>query len=359
VNPASTPRPDDSAPIRADAPGAPAPGRERILAALAADPRTRLLHGHRFHVAEALPWLLAIAAYFLFETYLSLGIAVLIAVLFTLSLDLVIGYAGIATLGHATMYGFGAYTAGLVAVHLTREPLAGLLLAMLAGAAIAFVTGRLFLHLRGNTLIMLTLAVVVMLYEVANKATALTGGEDGLRGIAIDPLFGRYPFDIWGRTRYWYVLVVLFVLFLIARRIAHSSFGYALQGIRENDRRMSAIGSPVSWRLLVVYTIAGAIAGAAGGLLAQSNRFVGLDVFSISTTAGVLIMLVFGGTGRLYGALVGAAIYVMLHHFASAINPFHWMFAVGAVLILTVLFAPAGLFGLLEKLASSRRSPTR
>ena len=326
--------------------------RARILQALAADPRTRLLHGHRFRAAEALPWILAVVAYFAFDTYLSLGIAVLIAVLFTLSLDLVIGYAGIATLGHATMYGFGAYTAGLVAVHLTREPVTGLFMAMLAGAAIAFVTGRLFLHLRGNTLIMLTLAVVVMLYEVANKATSLTGGEDGLRGVVIDPLFGLYKFDIWGRTRYWYVLVTLFVLFLIARRIAHSSFGYALQGIRENDRRMSAIGSPVPWRLLVVYTIAGAFAGAAGGLLAQSNRFVGLDVFSISTTAGVLIMLVLGGTGRLYGALVGAAIYVMLHHFASAINPFHWMFVVGAVLILTVLFAPAGLFGLIEKLAS-------
>ncbi|MFM9888150.1 MAG: branched-chain amino acid ABC transporter permease [Burkholderiales bacterium] len=298
---------------------------------------------------ELLPWICFVAFYFLFESRLALGNTVLIMVLFTLSLDLVMGYTGVATLGHAAFYGVGAYAAGLLTVAGWGEPISGLVLAGFAGAILAVVTGLMLLHLHGNTLLMLTLAILMMLYEGANKWTRVTGGDDGLQGVAAAPIFGLFEFDLRGHTRYWYALIVLFALFLICRRIVHSQFGLALIGIRENTNRMRAIGAPVRRHLVVIYTIAGAMAGVAGGLSAHSTGFVGLDVLGIALAANVLVMLVLGGAGRLYGAIVGAVAYVVLHHFASNLNPFHWMFVVGFALILVVRFGRGGILGLLDR----------
>lgn len=309
----------------------------------------------RWRAVEALPWLLFVAFYFVFETRLALGNTVLIMVLFTLSLDLVLGYAGIATLGHALFFGLGAYAAGIVIVAGWPEPVSGLLIAVLVAAAAAVLTGALLLHLHGNTLLMLTLAFLVLAYEVANKWTAVTGGEDGLQGVAAAPLLGLFEFDLRGQTRYWYALVVLFALFLLSRAIARSQFGLALKGIRENAGRMRAIGVPVKRHLVVIYAIAGAMAGAAGAVSAHSTGFVGLDTLAIALSANGLVMLVLGGWGRLYGALVGATFYVVLHHFASSWNPFHWMFLVGAALILVVRFGKGGLLGLVDRLGARMR----
>jgi len=306
--------------------------------------------GTRWRAIEALPWLLFVAYYFVFETRLALGNSVLVMVLFTLSLDLVLGYAGIATLGHALFFGLGAYTAGIVIVAGWPEPVSGLLLAAMVAALFAVLTGSLLLHLQGNTLLMLTLAFLVLAYEVANKWTGLTGGDDGLQGVAAAPLLGLFPFDLRGQTRYWYALVLLFALFLLARAIATSQFGLALKGIRENAGRMRAMGVPVRRHLVVIYAIAGAMAGAAGAVSAHSTGFVGLDTLAIALSANALVMLVLGGWGRLYGAIVGATVYVVLHHFASNWNPFHWMFLVGAALILVVRFGKGGLLGLADRL---------
>ena len=304
----------------------------------------------RWHWAEAIPWLLFVAFYYVFESRLAMGNTVLIMVLFTLSLDLVLGYAGIATLGHALFFGLGAYTAGLVIVAGWPEPVSGLMIGVAVAALAALLTGALLLHLHGNTLLMLTLAFLMLAYEGANKWTSVTGGDDGLQGVAAAPIFGIFGFDLRGHTRYWYALVVLFVLFMVSRAIAGSQFGLALKGIRENPSRMRAVGAPVRRHLVAIYTIAGAMAGAAGGVSAHSTGFVGLDTLGIALSANGLVMLVLGGWGRLYGAIVGATVYVVLHHFASNWNPFHWMFVVGFALIIVVRFGKGGLLGLVDRL---------
>jgi branched-chain amino acid transport system permease protein len=310
-----------------------------------------LARRHRYHWLEAAPWVLALAAYFVFPGYLALGTQVLIGILFALSLDLVLGYAGIVTLGQAAFFGTGAYTVGLLSARLGwGEPLSGLIAGGAAAALVGFASGWLLLRYRGLTLLMLTLAAAVLLFEFANAKAAITGGYDGVTGIEIWPLFGRFTYDMFGCTYYLYSLAVLFVTFFIVRRIVHSAFGAALVGIRENTQRMHAIGSPVHLRLVVAYTIAAAVAGVAGGLFAQSNAFVTLDVLGFPRSAAVLIMLILGGTGRLYGAFLGAAIYMVLEDNLAKLSPQFWEFGIGLMLVLAVLFARRGLLGIVEDL---------
>jgi len=311
--------------------------------------------GSRWRIIEVLPWLIFIAFYLFFESRLALGNAVLVMVLFTISLDLVMGYAGVATLGHALFFGLGAYTAGVLVASGLPDPAIGLLGGIAVAALAAVLTGLLLLHLQGNTLLMLTLAFLMLAHEVANKWTSVTGGDDGMHSVSPGPWFGVFEFDLQGHTRYWYALVLLFVVFLIARMIAHSQFGLALKGIRENPARMHAIGVPVRRHLVMIYTIAGAMAGVAGVLSAHSNGFVGLETLSIALSANCLVMLVLGGWGRLYGAVVGATVYVVMQHLASNWNPSHWMFIVGASMILVVRFGKGGLLGLLDRLVARFR----
>ncbi len=308
-----------------------------------------LVERHRFRPAEALPWAIALAAFFLVPDYMAFGTQVLIMVLFALSLDLILGYAGIVSLGHAAFFGTGAYAAGLLAARLGwGEPLTGLLAAAAVAAAVGFASGWFLLRYRGLTLLMLTLATAIMLYELGNARADITGGFDGLTGITVWPLLGRFEYDLYGHTYYLYALAVLFLLFLAVRRIVYSPFGQALVGIRENVQRMHAIGSPVHRRLVVAYTIAAAVAGVAGGLFAQSNAFVTLGVLGFERSAAVLFMLILGGTGRLYGAFVGAAVYMLLEDNLAKLSPEFWEFGIGLLLVLTVLFARRGLFGVLE-----------
>ncbi len=315
-----------------------------------------LLRRHRWRPAEALPWLIAIGAYFAFPDYMALGTQILIGILFALSLDLILGYAGIVTLGHAAFFGTGAYAAGLLAARLGwGEPLSALLVAGACAALAGLVSGWVLLRYRGLTLLMLTLAAAIMLYELGNARADITGGFDGVTGIVVKPLFGRFQYDLYGHTYYLYALAVLFVMFLVARRIVYSPFGQALVGIRENLRRMQALGSPVHRRLVTIYTISAAMAGVAGGLFAQSNAFVTLSALGFERSATVLIMLILGGTGRLYGAFLGATIYMLLEDSLAQLSPEFWELGVGLVLVLTVLFARGGLLGLLEQAARRLR----
>ncbi|MGA8052190.1 MAG: branched-chain amino acid ABC transporter permease [Burkholderiales bacterium] len=315
-----------------------------------------LLRRHRWRAAEALPWLIAIGAFFAFPDYLALGTQILIMILFALSLDLILGYAGIVTLGQAAFFGTGAYAAGLLSARFGwGEPLSGIAVAGLCAAAVGFASGWILLRYRGLTLLMLTLATSIMLYELGNTRSDLTGGFDGLTGITIKPLFGRFEYDLYGHTYYLYALGVLFLLFLVARRIVYSPFGQALIGIRENVVRMHAVGSPVHRRLVAIYTIAAAMAGVAGGLFAQSNAFVSLGALGFERSATVLIILILGGTGRLYGAFLGAAIFMLLEDRLAKLSPEFWEFGVGLVLVLTVMFARRGLLGLLEDGARALR----
>ena len=266
---------------------------------------------HRHHPLEALPWAAAIAAYAVFPSYLPLGSQILATILFALSADLVLGYAGIVTLGHAAFFGTGAYTAGILAANGWGEPITGLLAAALVAALVGFLSGLVVLRTTGLALLMQTLVVATLIYEAANKASRFTGGDDGLQGMDVWPVFGVFRFDMFGRTAYVYCLVVLFLGWWIARRVVHSPFGRSLTGIRENVLRMHAIGAPVVRRRLVIYTISAALAGIAGALIAQTTQFVGLSTLSLERSGGALIMLIIGGVGRLYGAFIGVPLYMI------------------------------------------------
>jgi len=307
----------------------------------------------RWQPAEFAFWLLPVLAWFVFPENLSLMTQIAIIALFALSLDLILGYAGIVSLGHAAFFGLGAYAAGLLAKYGFGDPLLGLAAAVALAAAAGFVTS--FLVLRGADLtrLMVTLGVSLMLYEIANKLTNLTGGVDGLQGVEVTPLFGLFPFDIYGRTGYIYCVVVLFILFFVARHLVHSPFGLELRGIKQNAARMPALGAPVNLRLVAIYTIGAAYAGVAGALLTQTTQFVSIDVLSFPRSAELLLILVLGGTGSLYGAMLGTIVFMVAHHMLADVNPQYWQFWLGLLLVVVVLFAKEGIMGGLRRLGAA------
>jgi branched-chain amino acid transport system permease protein len=324
-----------------------------------AGPQAQLEAQTRWRAIEIVFWASTLLPFVLFPDYLVLASQIAITALFALSLDLILGYAGIVSLGHAAFFGFGAYTAGLLAKHGWGEPLSGLLIAGFAAGLVGYLTSLVIARFRHLALIMITLGLGLLLKEVANSASWLTGGADGLQGVRMWPLFGTFRFDLWGYTQYTYALVVLFLLFLLARRIIHSPFGLALRGIRENAVRMPAIGANSRAHIRKIYTIAAVLAGIAGALLAQTTETVSLEVLSFERSADVLVMLTLGGAGRLYGGLIGAIIYMVARDHFSGINPQFWFFWIGLLLIFVVMFLPNGILGGLAHLTARfrRRAP--
>lgn len=260
-----------------------------------------------------------------------------ITALFAVSLDLILGYAGIVSLGHAAFFGFGAYSAALFARDVMPEPLLGLAVAIVASALLGLATSVLILRGTDLTRLMVTLGVASILYELANKLDWLTGGADGLQGVVMAPLVGRFDFDLAGRTAFAYSLVVLAAALFVARRIVHSPFGLSLQALRDNRLRAASIGLSVRLRLVAVYTLSAAIAGAAGGLLAQTAGFASLDLFDFQRSADVLLVLVIGGTGYLYGGIFGAIVFKLMHDLVSAWTPQYWNFWLGLFLVILVM----------------------
>lgn len=311
---------------------------------------------HRFKWYEAIPWLAAIACYFLFESYHALGAQIFATILFALSLDLLIGFAGIVTLGHAAFFGVGAYAAGVMAANGWHEPLSEVLFAAIVAACVGFASGLIVLRTAGLTLLMQTLVVAALLQELANKWSSVTGGSDGLLGMKIDPIFGLFRFDLFGDTAYVYCLAVLFIGWLIARNIVYSSFGRSLTGIRENTNRMHAIGAPVDRRKIIIYTISAALAGVSGALIAQTTALVGLNTLALSKSGELIIMLVIGGIGRLYGAFIGVPLYMIAQDRFSQIDPIYWYFWIGLFMIFVVVFARGGVLGVFERFNQRRRS---
>jgi branched-chain amino acid transport system permease protein len=316
---------------------------------------------HHWSWIDALPFLFAAAVYFVASRYLPLGTQVMIQVAFALSLDLALGYGGIDSLGHVAFFGMGAYAAGLFAMYVSSDPLLGLVCAALVGALTGLLTGPLVLRARGVTLVMLTLAVATMIEQLANASAMkpITGGADGLFGFRIAPLLGLFSFDLAGRTAYWYALGVVAVVFFVCKVVVNSPFGLVVRGIRDNPVRMRMLGVRVTSRLVVLYCISGALAAMAGGLSAQVTKLVGLDSLAFLLSGNALVMLILGGAGRLYGAMIGATLFVVLSDRAAAIDPFNWLFAIGFLLILAVRFAPQGVVGLLmewtQRLEARRR----
>jgi branched-chain amino acid transport system permease protein len=305
----------------------------------------------RWRWTEIAFWLATLLPFVLAPNYLLLASQVAITALFALSLDLILGFSGIVSLGHAAYFGVGAYTAGLIATLGWGEPLTGLLAAASAAGIFGYLTSFIVARFRHLALIMITLGIGLVLQEAANSASWLTGGFDGLQGIHIWPIFGRFQFDLYGYTAYSYSLAVLFLIFLVARRLINSPFGLALRGIRENTLRMPAIGAPIHAHIRTIYTIAAVIAGIAGAVLAQTTETVSLESLGFQRSADVLVMLILGGTGRLYGGLVGAAVYMVARDQFSGLNPQYWYFWIGLLLIAVVMLLPNGILGGLSLLA--------
>ena len=266
-----------------------------------------------------------------------------ILALFAISLDIVLGYAGVVSLGHAAFFGFGAYTAAIFAKNVMADPLVGLAVAIGASALLGLASSVLILRGSDLTRLMVTLGVASILYELANKLDGLTGGADGLQGVVMGPLtipltsLKGFEFDLAGRTAYAYTLVVLVLVLLLARRLVHSPFGASLQALRDNRLRATSIGLSVPLRLVAAYTVAAGIAGAAGALLAQTTGFASLDLFDFHRSAEVLLVLVIGGTGYLYGGIFGAIVFKVLHDVISAWTPQYWNFWLGLFLVVLVL----------------------
>ena len=324
------------------------------------DAGSAVLQRHRLRLLEPAWWLMALAFFFVFPDYLAVATSVLVMALFALSLDLLLGFAGVLSLGHAVSFGIGAYSAALISLAGWKEAVTGALAGGAASGVFALVIGPLILRLTGLSFIMVTLGIGVILYEAANKAVWLTGGDNGLPGVTLEPLLGLFRWSVLGQTSYLYVLCWLLLLFYLTRRIVASPFGVALQGIRENPDRMRLLGAPVLRHLVVAYAVSSAVAGIAGALSAQTNAFVGLEVLSLNTSIDGLVMLVLGGIGRLYGGLIGAPVYMFVQHFAQQWNPYYWMFLIGGLLILIVRFSRGGLLGLVDDLArrfGRRRTP--
>lgn len=306
-----------------------------VLSAAVAD---HLARRASWRGAEIAFWLAAAASVFLLPGKHLILAEIAILGLFALSLDLILGYAGIVSLGHAAFFGFGAYVAGLLAKHaLVTEPVLALLVSGAAAAALGFISS--FLVLRGSDLtrLMVTLGVALMLRELANRLDWLTGGADGLQGVSIAPLFDRFAFDMAGHVAYAYALAVLAVMFLIARRLVYSPFGLSLLSIKGNPLRAAAIGVPVSARLIAVYSVAAGYAGIAGALLTQTTAFCSLDVFSFDRSADLLLVLIIGGAGYLYGGLLGAVLFKLMQDWIAGITPQYWQFWIGLMLIVIVL----------------------
>ena len=292
----------------------------------------------RWHYGEAAFWLVVLACGLLFPSRYLIMTDILRLGLFAMSLDLILGYAGIVSLGHAAFFGVGAYAAGLLALHgVINEPVLALIAAGLAAMVLGFATS--FLVIRGVDLtrLMVTLGIALLLEALAERFSNITGGTDGLQGIEMQPILGQIPFDMFGKAGFFYSLAVLFVLFLLARRIVHSPFGLSLRAIKNNPLRAAAIGIPVNRRLIAIYTLAAFYAGIAGALFTQTTAIASLDVFAFERSADLMLVLVIGGTGYLYGGLIGAVIFRMLQEVFSTITPQYWQFWIGLVLVVIVL----------------------
>lgn len=306
-------------------------------------------------VPELVFWLSPVAAFFLLPDYLALGSQIFVACLFALSLDLILGYAGIISLGHAAFFGLGAYTAGLLAAHQWGEPITGLALAALVVGIAGYATSALIAGGGDLSRILVTLAIGFLLHETANKATGITGGADGLGGIEMWKVLGIFRFDLAGRTAYLYTLAVLLCGFVFVRMLVRSPFGLSLRGIKNCRRRMPALGTDVHRHLRIAYALSAALAGVAGALLAQTTQFVGLDVLSFQRSAEVLIMLILGGVGCLYGGVVGAALFMVVRDALSTANAVYWQFWLGIILMMAVFVARGGIMAGVGRLSHRLR----
>lgn len=314
-----------------------------------------LLHAARWQPLELAFWVVAFVMPYVLGQHALIINEIAIVALFAVSLDLILGYTGIVSLGHAAFLGFGAYSAALFAKHVNPDPLLGLAVGMAASTVLGAVCS--FTIMRGSDLtrLMVTLGTALILLELANKWGDLTGGADGLQGVIMGPLLGQFEFDLMGQTSAWYSLSVLLILFVLARRLVHAPLGATLKAVRDNRLRAMAIGISVTSRLAVIYTVAAGMAGAAGALMAQTTGFASLDVFALDRSADVMLMLAIGGVGWLYGGIAGAVAFKLMYDVIANITPQYWTFWIGLFLVVLVLVGRERLIRPWTWFGSSRR----
>lgn len=317
----------------------------------------RLSSGVRWRPWEIMVWVLIWLAPVALPQHAALISDIAILALFAVSLDLVLGYAGIVSLGHAAYFGTGAYAAGLFAKHVMPDPLTGLLVGTLAGALLGALTSPMIVRGSDLTRLMVTMGIALVLVELANRFDAITGGADGLQGVVMGPVLGLFEFDLTARTASFYSVAVLFIAFVLLRRVVHSPFGISLQALRDNRLRFSAMGMSVGARLACVYTAGAALAGSAGALLAQTTGFASLDVLDFHRSADVMLALIIGGAGWLWGGLAGAVAFKVLHDVLSSITPQYWTFWIGLFLVVLMLVGRDRLFRPWQWLRAARRNP--
>ncbi len=305
---------------------------------------------NRWRFDEIVFWVAAFGSFFAFPGHLVLLTQILISGLFALSLDLMLGYTGIPSLGHAAFFGIGAYTAGLLSTIGWTEPLSGLLAGAIVAGAFGLLCSSIVARVSGIALLTVTLGIGLLVYELANRWSSLTGGDDGLQGIEIAPVLNLFAFDLSGRTAFFYAFAVSLLVYLLVRHIVNSPFGLGLKGRRENVRRLPAIGVSLRKQVMSVFTISAAVAGVAGALLVQTTQFAALEVLSFDRSVAGLIMIVLGGMGTLSGGLIGAAIYLVARDQLSAMDPVYWNFWLGLILFLVVLAGGDGVLGLFTRL---------
>lgn len=267
--------------------------------------------------------------------------------LLAVSLDLLVGVTGLPSLGHAAYFGVGAYTAGWLSIHAGADGPVTLLAATVAGAVVAAATGWLAVRSSGIFFLMLTLAIGEVLHQVAHSWRSVTGGSDGMYGIPVVTV-GGIELSNPGFV-YWYVLVAFAIGFLLLRMVVNSSFGAALHGVHDNEPRMRALGYPVFSYKLAAFVIAGAGAGLAGGLLVTQQRIVTPEEMGFTTGALILLAVVIGGAGSLWGACIGAAVVVVVRDYFGPALDGHGPLLLGVVFVLVVYLMPRGLAGIRRK----------
>lgn len=304
----------------------------------------KLLAPAKWRPWEYALWAVIWAMPVVFASQAALINEIAILALFALSLDLILGYAGIVSLGHAAYFGVGAYGAALFAKHVMPDPLVGLAVGTALGALLGAITSPMIVRGTDLTRLMVTMGVALVLLELANKFDHVTGGADGLQGVVMGPLLGAFEFDLGGRVASFYSLALLFLAFVLLRRIVHSPLGVSMQALRDNRLRLTALGMNVNGRLAAVYTLAAALAGASGALLAQTTGFASLDVLEFHRSADVMLALIIGGAGWLWGGLVGAIAFKVLHDLISAVTAQYWTFWIGLFLVVLMLVGRERLF---------------
>ncbi|ROR23075.1 amino acid/amide ABC transporter membrane protein 2 (HAAT family) [Comamonas sp. BIGb0124] len=288
---------------------------------------------------------LAMACYLLFPDYLGLFSSILIVAIFALSYDLLQGYAGIVSLGHAVFFGLGAYTVAILGSHGVSQPLLTLLAAMAVGGLAAGILAPIVVIGNDLTRLLVTLGIGFLFHEAANQLRGLTGGADGLSSFEVAPVAGVFPFDFSGHTAFFYTLTGLVAAYLFVWRVTTSPFGLALRGLRENTSRMHAIGAAVTRHRAMAYVLSGGIAGMSGAMLAQTNNFASLDMLGFERSAEVMMMTAIGGTGSIPGVIFGSALFAWMKDALSSLSPKYWQLGVGLVLMVSVFVLPQGLAG--------------